>query len=190
MYNNSLYSGNVIDIEASGLHAESYPIEVGIVLSNGKTYEALIQPLESWTHWDESAEALHGISREMLKREGRNAFDVCEEINRLCAGKVLFSDCWIYDYSWLQKLFGYTGILPRFQCSPMEAVITEEDLIDWAAHKEEYARQAQIRSHRALNDAIIISETLERLVVNQPLPGVRGLDFKQRKAHGYGRRVA
>lgn len=176
MHNNSLYSGNVIDIEASGLHSGSYPIEVGIVMSNGQTYEALIQPFNGWTHWDGKAEALHGISRETLKQEGRSAFEVCEEINRLCAGKTLYSDCWVYDWPWLQKLFAYTSTTPKFQCRSIETILTEEDLINWPLYKAEYSRCAQINPHRALNDAIIISETLERLAVDQPLPRVERYD--------------
>ena len=181
MYNNSLYSGNVIDIEASGLHSGSYPIEVGIVMSNGQTYEALIQPFNSWTHWDGDAEALHGISRETLRQEGRSAFEVCEEINRLCAGKTLYSDCWVHDSSWLQKLFAYTNIMPKFQCRSIETILTEEVLINWHFYKEEYARCAQINPHRALNDAIVIAETLERLVVDQPFPGaeINGEDMER-----------
>jgi hypothetical protein len=34
---------NIIDIEASGFGVDSYPIEVGIVLSTGQKYCALIK---------------------------------------------------------------------------------------------------------------------------------------------------
>lgn len=190
MYNNSLYSGNVIDIEASGLHPGSYPIEVGIVLSNGRTYEALIQPFSSWTHWDSNAELLHGISREMLKREGRDAFDVCNEINQLCAGKTLYSDCSVYDSSWIKKLFTFTNIPPKFHCASIETVLSEDDLINWNMYKREYARFAQINPHRALNDAITISETLERLVVDLPFPGIESPAINRQKMDRFGRQVA
>ena len=190
MYINSLSSGNVIDIEASGLHAGSYPVEVGIVLSNGRTYEALIQPFSSWTYWDNEAEALHGISRDILSREGRDAFEVCSEINQLCAGKTLYSDCWIYDSSWIKKLFAFTNILPKFQCASIETVLSEEDLLNWNIYKREYARFAQIHPHRALNDAIIISETLERLVVDLPFPGIENPGINCQKTDRFGRQVA
>ena len=53
-----IFNGHVIDIEASGLGAGSYPIEVGIVLANGFTYDSLIARPGFWTHWDEEAEKI------------------------------------------------------------------------------------------------------------------------------------
>ena len=49
----------VLDVEASGFGRESYPIEVGYVLSGGQTYCSLIRPLPEWTHWDPQAERVH-----------------------------------------------------------------------------------------------------------------------------------
>lgn len=165
---NKTFNGNVIDVEASGLGSHSYPIEVGLVLGNGTTYEALIKPPPDWQHWDKEAEDLHGISRDMLRRLGRSLREVCVELNQLCGGKTLYSDCWVYDSAWITKLFAKAGITPRFKCSPIEGILQEEHLEYWGEHKAEYIRNTQILPHRALNDAIIISETLERLLVNQP----------------------
>lgn len=165
--NNNTFNGNVIDIEASGLGSHSYPIEVGIVLGNGATYESLITPPDNWQHWDDEAEQIHGISRETLRTQGRPLREVCEEINRLCANKTLYSDCWVYDSPWLTKMFAEAGVAPRFKCSPIEAILDDEHLENWGEYKEEFVRNVQIVPHRALNDAIIISETLERLMVEQ-----------------------
>jgi len=41
----------LIDIGASGLHPDSYPIEIAILI-DGKTHEWLIKSLDSWEHWD------------------------------------------------------------------------------------------------------------------------------------------
>lgn len=58
------------DIEASGLDEASYPIEIGWSLPDGRTRSFLIKPEPEWTHWDEAAEDLHGISREELEKSG------------------------------------------------------------------------------------------------------------------------
>lgn len=162
------FNGNVIDIEASGLGSFSYPIEVGVVLSNGQTYEALIQPRSNWRHWDANAEKIHGISRATLATQGRSVETVCAELNSFCAGKILYSDCWVHDSRWLNMLFAEGGVAPRFHCSAIESIVREEKLAHWMQYKHAFARSAQIPPHRALNDAIIISETLERLTVNEP----------------------
>jgi hypothetical protein len=54
----------IIAIEASGIGNDGYPIEIGVILSSGLSYCALIYPDAQWRHSDQQAEALHGISRE------------------------------------------------------------------------------------------------------------------------------
>lgn len=159
------FNGNVIDLEASGLASNSYPIEVGLVLGNGQSFEALIKPLPHWQHWDEEAESIHGIDREQLETDGQDIRAVCQQINKLCAGKTLYSDCWVHDSRWLNLLFSEAGIPMEFRCSPMEVFLDDEELENWLYHKSEFCRTSNIRPHRALNDAIIIAETLERRMI-------------------------
>jgi len=47
----------ILDVEASGFGAGSYPIEVGYVFGDGRSYCTLIRPVSSWTHWDAKAKA-------------------------------------------------------------------------------------------------------------------------------------
>ncbi|MGO7338476.1 transcriptional regulator, partial [Rhizobium leguminosarum] len=49
---------------------DSYPIEVGWVFEDGRSEQHLIKPASNWTDWDAGAEALHGLARERLEREG------------------------------------------------------------------------------------------------------------------------
>ena len=177
-----IFNGNVIDIEASGLGSNSYPIEIGIVLSNGKTYESLIQPATEWTHWDCEAENLHGISRQQLLLQGKQAKLVCLELNNLCYGKRLYSDCWVYDFAWLNKLFGQAGIAMTFSCSPIESILSEEQLKSWPSFKRDYIQHSGIAPHRALNDAVIISEILERCAMSDNDEVYRQGSVKQRVA--------
>jgi DNA polymerase III epsilon subunit-like protein len=161
MSKNNFYSGNVLDFEASGLGQGSYPIEVGIVLNNGHAYHSLISPCLSWTHWTQSAENIHGISREDLTRYGKPLKQVCEEMNTLCAGQTLYSDCWVLDSQWLSRLFGAAGMHPSFQLSPMEYFLSEQELSDWGRAKKQRAEQENIKLHRALHDAFVIKSLLD-----------------------------
>ena len=46
-----------------------------------------IRPAPDWRHWDGEAEALHGISREVLARCGKPVPWVAAELNRRLAGQ-------------------------------------------------------------------------------------------------------
>ncbi len=172
----TLFNGHVIDIEASGLGARSYPIEVGIVLANGLTYDSLIKPARHWTHWDREAESIHGISREDLIEFGRDLSTVCRDLNRICAGKTFYSDCWVHDNAWLARLFGEAGVTQSFRCSPIENVLDDLQLASWVEYKQQFIHRSTIKPHRALNDAIIISETLDRLSMENRSSLTRHID--------------
>ncbi|WP_315853224.1 hypothetical protein [Alteromonas oceanisediminis] len=83
---------SIIDVEASGFGANSYPIEIGVVRSDGARYCKLIKPLSDWLHWDKEAEALHGIRREVLLTHGLDAVEVCHELNQFLHNEQLYSD--------------------------------------------------------------------------------------------------
>ena len=98
-----------IDVEASGLSPESYPIEVGWSDLDGNSDSILIKPLATWTDWDPSAVALHGISREQLAAEGAPVGEAAARIAAVTAGRVVLSDCTIWDMAWLSRLFVAAG---------------------------------------------------------------------------------
>ena len=62
-----------IDVEAAGFGRGSYPIEVGLAMPDGQSYCYLIRPEPEWTFWDDKAEAVHAISRDILQHHGRPA---------------------------------------------------------------------------------------------------------------------
>ena len=66
----------IIDLEASGFGKGSYPIEVGFVLPEGAMFCTLILPPPHWRHWDEKAQAVHHISRDVLQSRGKPAPDI------------------------------------------------------------------------------------------------------------------
>ncbi len=150
---------SVIDFEASGFGSESYPIEAGIVTSSGERYCSLIRPHDDWQFWDEEAQALHGLSRDLLQRKGKPILDVCCEINAFANNSVLYSDAWVHDKPWLTKLFFYGGVEPEFTLSPIESIASEEQLEIWDEVKKQVFMASNFVRHRASNDAFVIQQT-------------------------------
>jgi hypothetical protein len=152
----------ILDIEASGFGDEGYPIEVGLVLPDGRKYCSLITPLPSWRHWDENAEKLHGITRAMLASHGRAVRAVAEDLNSLVGGGALYSDGWVVDSPWLAQLFFAAGLAPRFRLSPLELILDEAQMTSWRAAKDSVLHDYPDRRHRASFDAFVIQETYWR----------------------------
>ncbi|MES9843402.1 MAG: hypothetical protein ABW131_02045 [Candidatus Sedimenticola sp. 6PFRAG5] len=153
----------IIDIEASGFGRGSYPIEVGVALPDGKTHCFIVCPDKSWTHWDASAEAVHGIPRNTLCSNGSSPAQVATELNRLLAGSTVFSDAWNYDLSWLGKLHDVAGIAQKYRLETTRALISEEQAALWHETKAQVINDLELARHRASSDALIIQETIRRL---------------------------
>ena len=71
----------VMDIEASGFGAGSYPIEIGFSRRHGEGWCTLIRPEDDWQHWDAHAAQVHRIPREILVERGRPASQVAQHLN-------------------------------------------------------------------------------------------------------------
>jgi hypothetical protein len=97
----------IIDFEASCLPEDnsSYPIEVALAKVGGPSRTWLIRPAQKWQFWDwcPEAEALHGISREQLWREGLPAEQVLAELAAEAAGYAVYADSDLDAY-WLETL--------------------------------------------------------------------------------------
>lgn len=97
----------IIDFEASCLPEDnfSYPIEVALAKVGGPTRSWLIRPTAEWEYWDwsDDAEALHGISRALLQREGLPVRQVLAELKEEAAGCDVYADCDLDAY-WLETL--------------------------------------------------------------------------------------
>lgn len=160
MTSHNLFSTPIImDIEASGFGANSYPIEVGVVLGNGIRYCRLIRPEASWTHWDLGAQKLHGISREVLQQHGQPISQICAELNQLLAGKTAFSDGWVVDKPWLLKMFFEANSEMQFTLSPLEMILAEAQMNIWHDTKDTIRAVTNITRHRASADAELIQHT-------------------------------
>ncbi len=103
-----------VDCESSGLHADSYPISIGVAGPDNQTWSWLVCPLEQWTYWDEYAEeAYHNIPRSQLIEQGRDPFLLCRELNAIFDTKVLVSDS-PWDKVWLEKMFSDCNVKMGF----------------------------------------------------------------------------
>ena len=96
----------IMDLEASGFGDQSYPIEVAWCDDTGTINRLLIKPtVPAWTWWSDEAEAVHGIDRDRLQRNGWDPEFVIAEINRDLAGRTVYTDAPDFDGAWLTKLY-------------------------------------------------------------------------------------
>lgn len=152
-----------LDIEASGFGRDSYPIEVGYVLGDGRAWCTLIRPAAGWTHWDEAAEAVHGITRETAQRHGRPIAEVAAALNRELRGMTLYCDGWAHDYAWLNRLFDAADAVPAFRLETLRATLDEGRAARWHGVKQAVAAQMRTGRHRASADAKLLQLTWQRL---------------------------
>jgi len=152
----------VLDIEASGFGAGSYPIEVGFVLPDGSAYCSLIVPDAGWTHWDGAAERLHGISRALLQRHGRSAREVARELNQRLEGRSVYCDNWAHDYAWLARLFESADAVPTFRLRHLRELMNEKAAERFDAARAVVERRLRLRRHRASSDARVLQLSVAR----------------------------
>lgn len=153
-----------VDLEASGLGAASYPIEVAWKNdATGEQDSFLINPetAEGWFYWDEYAEEMHGLDRESIVSKGLDIFDACKRLNETLKGQVLISDACEFDSFWMNRLFEAARVKPAFQMAGLKDVLTKEQMIQFG-----FLAKAQRRKHRAMDDvddilACIHAVTLE-----------------------------
>jgi len=147
----------VIDVEASGFGAGSYPIEIGFVLGSGASFCTLVTPLPEWQHWDDEAATVHGIDRDILQLNGKPAREVAFWLNEHLAGQVVFSDGWAQDNTWISRLFNDVDVLMRFRVQTIRYLMDEQQLQFWQQARDQAAGAISGR-HRASADARIVQQ--------------------------------
>lgn len=155
-----------LDIEASGLSSDSYPIEIGVVLPDNSSWCHLIKPAESWNHWNQEAQKLHHITQENLLSHGKDIRAIAESLNDLLNDKIAYSDCWVLDDRWLQKLYAEARLTPSFRLRDIMHILKEDDFMHWETIKSTIAKELNIERHRATNDARILQESFLRVKAN------------------------
>ncbi len=157
---NPLAAPCVLDIEASGFGRQSYPIEVGYVLPDGQSRCTLLRPAPDWTHWDPSAQQMHGIRRETLLTHGRPLSEVAQMLNHDLAGQTVYCDGWAHDYAWLAALFDAAGVPARFRLESVNLLLPEDALARLDQARQAAQKTLGLTRHRASNDARALQQAL------------------------------
>ncbi|KAA0677683.1 hypothetical protein [Roseomonas genomospecies 6] len=162
-----------LDCEASGLEPRelTFPVSVGVSFSDLTTRHWLIRPAKEWLNWpwDPAAEAIHGISRDMLLAEGLPVEQVAAELADVVAGRTCVSDS-DRDIGWIRTLYRATGqhgapfphqewydVLERIAKTKVSGPIAGLALIDDAVNG---ARRRYPPTHKADEDARTVMATL------------------------------
>ena len=152
----------ILDVEASGFGRGSYPIEIGLAFPDGSTEAFLIHPAPEWFHWDEAAEAVHGISRSELLVHGRNVVEVAALLNARLAGNRAFSDAWSFDASWVARLFDTAGFPQHFRLDTVRTLLDEATVAHWGEARRQVQAEHGPVVHRAARDARLLQLTILR----------------------------
>lgn len=164
-----IHSGSppaIIDIEASGFGRGSYPIEIGVVLPDGECHCHLIRPVKDWTHWDDAAEKVHHITREMLVDRGRPVKEVASILNLILEGETVYSDAWGNDNSWLSLLFYYAEIPQNFRLDGLNHIMSEYQMSVWSDTRKIVESESGLERHRASSDAKVLQKTFLQTIKN------------------------
>jgi DNA polymerase III epsilon subunit-like protein len=162
----------LIDFEASCLpeYGQSFPIEVALATVEGESRHWLIRPAPEWEYgdWSPEAEALHGISRETLEREGISAAQVLAELGTAAEGYAVYVDADL-DAFWLETLAEAAGgPVPfgvRFLGELLAELGTTHAQVSEALAE---ARRQMPREHIARDDALRLALTLRLLLGQSP----------------------
>jgi len=117
----------ILDFEASGLEAESYPIQVA--WNDGEeihSYYINPETASDWTWWSEASEKVHGIPRDYLIKHGLPVEEVTAIMHSELAGKKVFSDAVEYDSWWCNRLFDESTFDVNFQWGDFWRRVTRE----------------------------------------------------------------
>lgn len=158
----------LIDFEASCLpeYGQSFPIEVALARVDGESRTWLIRPVEAWRYWDWSpeAEALHGISRELIEREGLPPAQVLAEM------AVFAGDCRVYadadlDAYWLEVLAHAVRQQPPFAVRFLGEYMAEQGFTRAAVVAALAAARERLPiEHIARDDASRLALTVNLLI--------------------------
>lgn len=139
----------LIDIEASSLSPQSYPVEIAWSIMGTEIDSVLINPdsADDWTDWDQQAEALHGISRSAAVRDGVDVMVAAQHLNECLGGLVVLCDGLEHDRFWLHRLFDAVMFQPAFRLSSLQGWLR----LNIPAQEARFNEQTslQVRRHRA-----------------------------------------
>lgn len=158
----------IIDIEASGLNFDSYPIEVAARV-NGVTKYWLIRPEPNWTYWCKTAESLHGITRSELTTSGLPSSQVASELNDFLSQTdgLIYSDAVQWDSDWINTLYHAANGQQLFHILSLYDLLEPKQHLQFDNTKAKLASSGKYRQHRAGEDVELIYESLIKTIRRQ-----------------------
>ena len=162
-----------IDLEASSLSDDSWPIEVGFAWLDGEEKlrgaSKLIRPHASWAKsaWSEKSAKIHKIPRSELETAER-AEDVAFWVIDFVGDAQLLSDAPKFDGHWLQRLLATIETDQAFEIHAVQEAARVE--FAGAAMSMFYRAFANNRTtHRAEEDALRLAQAWRAAVRKQRL---------------------
>lgn len=123
-----------LDIEASSLLPDSFPIEIGFAWISDRNIRSgaeLIKPVPQWdmSTWLPKSEAVHGISRQELDRSGLPPEKVAQWIlDGIGDASAVVSDAPSYDQRWLDMLLETIGRKGAVRLTDFDALVATAGL--------------------------------------------------------------
>lgn len=148
-----------LDMESSGW--KGYPIQVGVIRTDGKTYKSLIKPHKEWLsdlEWSYNAQCIHKMKKEYVIENGRDLTVVANELNNFLTTTDVYVDS-RYDVMWLDLLFEFAEVKRTFKMFVIDDICPEDFTIHWSLMFERTRKLSGLPLHDALNDAKLIQRT-------------------------------
>jgi hypothetical protein len=153
----------VVDIEASGF--EGYPIEIGWSAVGSGVYRSLLVSPAAFVggRWDPISEEVHGISIEMLQKDGMDPDTIIFALLKDTDGCLLISDAPEFDQAMLDQLIDASFLFFTTKergeegggvvIQSVQSVFPSFDIADFDAQQKE-------KEHRAGPDALLLATYL------------------------------
>jgi hypothetical protein len=161
-----------LDVEASSLSMDSYPIEIAWSDPSGGIECHLINPyaVEEWTDWDYNAQQIHGLSRKQCREEGVHPRWLCNRMDQVIKpGEIIYADGGAFDENWVEVLYGEGSTLGYAQFTivhsdavmlPLLMALERDDKKRWQLYERLKLKARKIAGgrHRATVDVQYLIE--------------------------------
>lgn len=113
------------DVEASGLHQGSFPIQFGWCDLNLQAEQFLVKPHSTWTVelTDPESTKIHGIERQETIDHGLTLEMACLKLNNQFSECHVISDAPSFDEYWTNRLFVTANMKREFSICSIESVL-------------------------------------------------------------------
>ncbi|MCS4089174.1 hypothetical protein [Rhizobium sp. BK176] len=160
------------DVEASGIHEGSYPLEFGWCGIDLVPSAILVRPEPGWTTnlFDPNSYEMHGISYDMAKANGEDADAVAHRLNAELQGKAVVTDNVYWDGVWTARLAETTGVPMRFGYNDSTNMKTTFSRVydPWCVERRDTLYKATDRfyphTHRADADSLRMAARTRMLI--------------------------